>query len=65
MQVTQFILNVTSENPQRLGDFYRDIVQLQTNPQIGEHAFVVAEGATFIIDGHSETKGPAKEPIAR
>ncbi len=62
MQVTQFVLNITSEDPQRLGDFYRDVVQLQANPQIGEHAFIVGEGATFIIDGHSETKGQAKEP---
>jgi predicted enzyme related to lactoylglutathione lyase len=61
MQVTQFILNVTSEDPQRLGDFYREVVQLPPS-QIGEHAFTVGEGATLIIDGHSETKGQSKEP---
>ena len=62
MQVTEFILNITSEDPKRLGDFYRDVVQLPPNTQVGEHAFKVGEGATFTIDGHSETKGPAKEP---
>jgi len=62
MKVTQFILNITSEDPKRLGDFYRDVVQLEPNPQVGEHAFVVGGGAMFTIDGHSETKGPAKEP---
>jgi predicted enzyme related to lactoylglutathione lyase len=61
MQIPQFILNVTSEDPQRLGDFYRDVVQLPPAP-IGEHAFTVGEGANFIIDGHSETKAEAKEP---
>jgi predicted enzyme related to lactoylglutathione lyase len=62
MQVTQFILNVTSDDPERLGEFYRNVVQLEPNPQVGEHAFKIGEGATFIIDGHSETKGKAKEP---
>ena len=61
MQVSQFILNVTSEDPKRLGDFYRDVVKLPP-AEIGEHAFKVGEGATFIIDGHSETKGRAQEP---
>ncbi|HEU0072884.1 MAG TPA: VOC family protein [Dehalococcoidia bacterium] len=61
MQVTQFILNVTSEDPKRLGDFYRDVVELPS-ADIGEHAFTVGQGATLIIDGHSETKGQAKEP---
>ncbi|HLG11735.1 MAG TPA: VOC family protein [Dehalococcoidia bacterium] len=61
MHVNQLILNVTSEDPERLGAFYRDVVKLEPNPQVGEHAFLAA-GATFIIDGHSETKGMAKEP---
>jgi len=61
MQITQFILNVTSEDPKRLGDFYRDVVQVPPSA-IGEHAFSVGAGATFIIDGHSETKGSSKEP---
>ena len=62
MQVNQFILNITSEDPQRLGAFYRDVVKLEPNPQVGEHAFMVGGNATFIVDGHSETKGPTKEP---
>jgi predicted enzyme related to lactoylglutathione lyase len=61
VNVTSFNVNVTSENAERLGAFYRDVVGLQTNPQIGENAFDVA-GAAFLIDGHSETKGQAKEP---
>ncbi|HZP58375.1 MAG TPA: VOC family protein [Dehalococcoidia bacterium] len=61
MEVTGFVVNVTSENPERLKEFYRDIVGLQPNPDAGEAAFNV-NGSMFIIDGHSETKGPAKEP---
>ena len=62
MNVTSFVFNITSEDPKRLGDFYRDVVQLPVNPQAGEHAFDVGGGAMFIVDGHSETKGSAKEP---
>ena len=63
MKVSSFILNITSEQPDRLKAFYRDTVQLAPNPDIGEDgAFKVGEGASFVIDGHSETIGPAKEP---
>lgn len=61
MKVNSFLLNVTSEDPQRLGAFYRDVVGLRTNPDIGELAFFAGE-TVFIIDGHSETKGATKEP---
>ncbi len=61
MDVSMFIVNVTSEDPARLGKFYRETVGLKPNPDIGENAFNV-NGAMLMIDGHSETKGAAKEP---
>jgi len=61
MKVNSLIINVTSERPERLVAFYRDVVGLAPNPQIGEAAFD-ADGTPFLIDGHSETKGPAREP---
>ena len=61
MKVTSFVLNVTSEHPDQLTAFYRDVVGLPGKPEIGEAAFD-AGGAAFLIDGHSETKGRAKEP---
>lgn len=61
MKVNNFFLNLTSEDPQRLAAFYRDVVGLEPNPESGENAFHIG-GATLGIDGHSETKGPAKEP---
>ena len=61
MKVNSLVVNVTSEQPQQLTAFYRDIVGLGPNPDIGEAAFD-AGGTAFLIDGHSETKGPAKEP---
>ena len=61
MNVGQFIVNLTSEDPGRLTAFYGDVVGLPKNADIGEGAFDVA-GATLIVDGHSETKGSTKEP---
>ncbi len=61
MKVTSFLINLTSEDPERLKGFYRNVVGLEPNPDMGDAAFQVG-GATLSIDGHSETKGAAKEP---
>jgi predicted enzyme related to lactoylglutathione lyase len=61
MKVNSFIVNLTSEDPGKLITFYGDVVGLPRNTEIGEDAFDVA-GATLVVDGHSETKGAAKEP---
>ena len=62
MKVRSLFVNLTSDNPQRLGAFYRDVVGLEQDPDSGEWSFHAGEGATIGIDGHSETKGSAKEP---
>jgi len=61
MEISGFTINLTSEQPEQMAAFYRDVVQLSPMPEMGEGAFNVA-GAAFIVDGHSDTKGPAKEP---
>ena len=61
MEVGTFIVNITSEQSEALSAFYREVVGLPVNMDMGEFAFNVG-GATFIIDGHSETHGPTKEP---
>ncbi len=61
MKVTSFLINLTSEDPERLKGFYRNVVGLTPNPDMGDSAFHVG-GATIGIDGHSDTKGAAKEP---
>jgi predicted enzyme related to lactoylglutathione lyase len=55
------IVNLNSENPEALAAFYRDKIRLKPNPMMGESAFTVGSTA-FVIDGHSEVKGKAKEP---
>jgi predicted enzyme related to lactoylglutathione lyase len=61
MKVTGFNINVTTENRERLIDFYDKVVGLPRIPEMGEGAFD-AGGTPFLIDGHSETKGMAREP---
>lgn len=61
MKVTGLVINLTSENPERMTAFYRDVVGLTPKPEMGEGA-LDAGGATLHVDGHSETKGRTKEP---
>ena len=64
MRVNQFVVNINSEQPEELIAFYRDIVGLTVNHEIGPGAFT-AGSSTFIaliIEGHSEVKGSVKEP---
>jgi predicted enzyme related to lactoylglutathione lyase len=61
MKINGFNINVTSDDPDRLRAFYRDIVGLEPNPMIGPAGYSAA-GVGFVIDGHSETRGKAKEP---
>jgi predicted enzyme related to lactoylglutathione lyase len=61
MNVSQFAINVTSEQPERLLKFYRETVGLSPKPEWGEAA-MDAGGTPFMIDGHSDVKGASKEP---
>lgn len=61
MEVTSFNVNITSEHPERLAAFYRDVVGLPALAEMGENALIAGE-TPFLIDGHSETVGDAKEP---
>ena len=61
MKVNTFLINLTSEDPERLKAFYGQTVGLEKNLDMGDDAFH-AGGAVIAIDGHSETTGPAKEP---
>jgi predicted enzyme related to lactoylglutathione lyase len=62
MNVTHFGLLITSENAERLIEFYRDVVGLTPKPEWGIGAFGLGETSAINIDGHSEVHGTAKEP---
>ena len=59
MKPRQLIVNVTSQDPERLKLFYQDVVGLPPEPNSGGFD---AGGALFTVDGHSEIAGPTKEP---
>jgi predicted enzyme related to lactoylglutathione lyase len=59
METKQLVFNITSEQPDVLHAFYKDVVGLVQEPNSG--GFLVG-GALFTVDGHSETTGKAKEP---
>ena len=61
MKVSNTLVNITSDNPERLMKFYTDVVGLPKNPNMGDGA-VDAGGTTLGFDGHSDTKGATKEP---
>jgi predicted enzyme related to lactoylglutathione lyase len=61
MSVTAAAINITSEQPQKLMQFYHEVVGLPKQEGMGEGALTFG-GATLFIDGHSETHGATKEP---
>jgi predicted enzyme related to lactoylglutathione lyase len=61
MNVINFNVNVCSEDPERLRAFYADVVGLPRMPQVSPAVFM-AGPAGFLVDGHSEVKGKAREP---
>lgn len=62
MDITHFILNVTSEDPDRLRAFYRETVGLTPLPDMGPGAFAVTPGMTLAIGDHEKVHGMTKEP---
>jgi len=61
MKINAFNVNVCTGDPEKLIRFYADVVGLQPMPQISPGAFIA--GTTgFLIDGHSEVHGAAREP---
>jgi predicted enzyme related to lactoylglutathione lyase len=62
MKINELTVMVTSEDPGRMIAFYRDVVGVPANPDVGEESAFDAGGTHLFIAGHSETKGPTKEP---
>lgn len=59
MQIDSFLLNITSDQPDALRDWYRDVLQL---PELEGMPAFDAGGAMLSIDSHSEVHGKAAEP---
>ena len=61
MAVDSFLVNVNSAKPEEMRTFYREIVGLKPNPDMGEGAMMAAQ-TPFIIDGHDAVQGATTEP---
>jgi predicted enzyme related to lactoylglutathione lyase len=64
-QVGSFTLDLTSENPEALVAFYRDVVGLRPLPAMGPNGLEVREGVNLHFDTHSQTCRAATEPQRR
>ena len=61
MNVSQLIVTLNSEQPERLVAFYKDAVGLEPRFDITPGAFAVGD-ALLIIEAHSAVTGQVKEP---
>ena len=61
MNVSGIVYNQNSDQPDALREFYRDVIGFKPNPEMGEGA-LLAGGAPFIIDSHSDVSGKTQEP---
>lgn len=61
MQLQNFIVSISSADPERLMAFYRDVVGLKLRDDMGPNTFDVC-GIAFGIGEHSEITGATKEP---
>ncbi len=64
MDVEHFVVNVNSAAPEKLIEFYRDVVGLTVNAEMGPGAFMAGSASfiALIIEGHDDVQGPTKEP---
>ncbi|MGB4862655.1 MAG: VOC family protein [Tepidiformaceae bacterium] len=61
MKVTGFFTNITSDRPNDLYNFYRDVVALPAAPEY--RRAVRAAGAVIVFSSHSGVRGGAREPL--
>lgn len=64
MNAREFIVNVNSRRPERLIDFYKDVVGLTPQFEVTPGAFMAGSSGfvSLIIEEHDELQGPALEP---
>lgn len=62
MEVNEFSLQLASQDPKRLAEFYRSVVQLPTKPEMGDHSFALGPAGTLFVVDHSQVAGPTREP---
>ncbi len=62
MNVDLLILNLNSEKPRELFEFYRDVVGLPRHTDPDRENTLMAGGAELVFDSHSQVVGRAPQP---
>jgi len=64
VKVNHFVVNVNSDQPERLIAFRRDVVGLTPNPDVGPGAFMAgsSEFIALIVEGHDGVRGTNADP---
>lgn len=62
MNVTHISIQIASHDPERLGAFYREVLQLPEAPEMGPGAFKIGATDMLLLVDHSEVSGPTNEP---
>lgn len=61
MNITSLSVQLASANPEALRAFYRDVVQLPVDPEMGDGAFVTGPAGNLFVVDHSDVSGPARD----
>jgi len=62
MEVQEISIQLASDNPKRMLEFYRDIVGLPVVNDMGDHALQLGPGAVLFLVDHSEVRGSNANP---
>jgi len=62
MNVNSVSIQLASPDPDRLLVFYRDVVQLPMETEMGDHAFKIGDAGILFVVEHGEVSSPTKEP---
>jgi predicted enzyme related to lactoylglutathione lyase len=64
MRVNEFVTSIQTEQPEAMIAFYRDVLGLAVNEEIGPGAFMAGSSSfiALIIEGHEGVRGATKEP---
>ena len=62
MEITHTSIQLASSDPARLKSFYREVIGLTPQPEMGDGSFALGPAGTLFVVDHSEVSGPTKEP---
>ena len=60
MDITNISIQLASSDPARLKAFYRDVIGLTPQPEMGDGSFSLGPAGTLFIVDHSEVSGSTK-----